>query len=100
MAEKKMKELDVEGILLRDARSEDMPSMLEIFNEAVLNSTATFEHNPQTLEQRMKWFSNHGGKFPIVVVEVQGRVVGYCSLSSFRGRLWLCIHRRVLSLRA
>jgi len=85
VAEKKMKELDAEGILLRDANSDDMPSMLEIFNEAVLNSTATFEHNPQTLEQRMKWFSNHSGRFPIVVAEVQGRVVGYCSLSSFRG---------------
>ena len=72
-------------VLLRDAHAEDTPRILEIYNDAVLNTTATFELNPQTLEQRMKWFSNHGGRFPLVVAELEHEIVGYCSLSSFRG---------------
>ena len=72
-------------VLLRDARAEDVPHILEIYNDAVLNTTATFELNPQTLEQRMKWFSNHGGRFPLVVAELEDKIVGYCSLSGFRG---------------
>ena len=71
--------------LFRDAHAEDVPHILEIFNDAVLNTTATFELNPQTLEQRMKWFSNHGGRFPLIVAELQDKIIGYCSLSSFRG---------------
>ena len=40
--------------------------------------------NPQTLEQRLKLFSNHGGRFPLIVAEFEGKIAGYCSLSSFR----------------
>jgi len=72
-------------VLLRDALAQDVPHILEIFNDAVLNTTATFELYPQTLEQRMKWFSNHGGRFPLIVAELDDMIIGYCSLSSFRG---------------
>jgi L-amino acid N-acyltransferase YncA len=71
---------------IRDATREDLPALLEIYNQAVLTSPATFDLEAQTLSQRRKWFSEHGGSLPLVVAETRGRVIGYASLSKFRSR--------------
>lgn len=73
-------------ILVRDARQTDLPALLDIYNDTVLTSPATFDLEPQTLAQRRKWFSEHGVSFPLVVAEGQGRVLGYASLSQFRDK--------------
>lgn len=73
-------------IRLREAELEDLPEMLEIYNESVLNSTATFDLKAQTLEERTAWFLNHGGRYPLIVAELQGKVAGYSSLSPFRAK--------------
>jgi L-amino acid N-acyltransferase len=75
-----------DGILVRDARTGDLPTLLEIYNDVVLTSPATFDLEPQTLRQRKKWFSEHGPRHPVVVAESQGRVIGYASLSQFRDK--------------
>jgi phosphinothricin acetyltransferase len=54
-----------------------------MYNDAVLNLTATFDLEPQSLEQRREWFRQHGEKFPLISAEIGGRVVGFCSLSPF-----------------
>lgn len=73
-------------ISVRDARPSDLPTLLQIYNDTVLTSPATFDLVPQTLAQRKKWFSEHGRTFPLVVAEGQGRVLGYASLSQFRDK--------------
>lgn len=71
---------------IREASIEDVPAMLAIYNEAVLNQTSTFDLVEQTIEQRQKWFLKYGGRFPLIVAEMNGQVVGYCSLSPFRDK--------------
>lgn len=71
-------------IMLREATLEDLPEMLAIYNEAVLNSAATFDLEAQTLEERTVWFNTHGGKYPLIVAELDGKVAGYACLSPFR----------------
>ncbi|MNO35842.1 N-acyltransferase YncA [compost metagenome] len=71
---------------IREAVLEDLPDLLAIYNESVLNSAATFDLEAQTLKQRRVWFDNHGGRFPLIVATAQGEVVGYCSLSPFRAK--------------
>ncbi|MGG6314606.1 N-acetyltransferase family protein [Paenibacillus macerans] len=73
-------------IAVREAMLEDLPEMLAIYNEAVVNSTATFDLEEQSLQERKVWFRNHGGRYPLIVAEVQGKVAGYCSLSPFRAK--------------
>lgn len=73
-------------IRLREAELEDLPEMLEIYNESVLNSTATFDLKAQTLEERTAWFHKYGGRYPLIVAELQGKVAGYSSLSPFRAK--------------
>ena len=72
--------------MVRDARKSDLPVLLEIYNDAVLTSPATFDLVPQTLAQRRRWFSDHGQSYPLIVAESQGRVLGYASLSEFRDK--------------
>ena len=74
------------GLSIRTAKSEDLPRLLEIYNDAVRTSPATFDLEPLTLAQRRKWFSEHGRSHPLVVAELRGRVAGYASLSEFRDK--------------
>jgi L-amino acid N-acyltransferase YncA len=73
----------LQKVSLRNAEERDFERILEILNEALTTSTATFESLPQTLESRRGWFQEHGQKYPLIVAEIEGRVVGYCSISSF-----------------
>ena len=52
-----------------------------MYNDAVLNLTATFDLVPQSLEERRAWFLRHGGKYPLISADIDGRVVGFCSIS-------------------
>jgi L-amino acid N-acyltransferase YncA len=77
------------SITLRTAQVDDLPAILAIYNEAVLNTTASYEYEPNTLEQRTRWFEGHGADgLPILVaVDEVGEVVGWGSLSKFRDRI-------------
>jgi L-amino acid N-acyltransferase len=86
MASRPHKSRAVPGIVVRDARRADLPALLEIYNDAVLTSAATFDLQPLTLRQRSRWFSEHGRTHPLVVAESNEKVVGYASLSSFRDK--------------
>ncbi len=74
---------------IREAIREDLPAILEIYNEAVLNTTASYDYEPRTLEQRIAWYEDHlKDNFPVfVAVNDAGRVVGWSSLSHFRDRI-------------
>jgi L-amino acid N-acyltransferase len=69
---------------IRDANINDLPAMLDIYNDAIRNLTATFDLEEQTLEERKIWFQKHNDKYPLIVAEWNGEVVGYCCLSQFR----------------
>jgi L-amino acid N-acyltransferase YncA len=72
---------------IRKAIDSDIPRITDIYNWAVENTTASFDINPQTIEQRAVWFSHYGGpRFPLVVYEENGEVAGYASLSEFRSK--------------
>ncbi|MBU6402930.1 MAG: GNAT family N-acetyltransferase [Verrucomicrobia bacterium] len=73
---------------IRHATRADLPGILEIYNDAVLNTTATYDYEPQTLESRTAWFDDHvRTSLPVfVAVEAAGRVVGWSALSHFHNR--------------
>lgn len=73
----------MDEVKLRATVEDDLPSILEIYNDAVLNLTATFDVEPKSLEERRKWFQRHGGNFPLISAVIGGNVVGYCSISPF-----------------
>jgi L-amino acid N-acyltransferase YncA len=63
-------------------------AILEIFNEAILNSTALYDYKPRTMEMMAAWFDEKArGNFPIVGVENEsGELMGFGTYGTFRSR--------------
>jgi phosphinothricin acetyltransferase len=72
---------------IRAANESDILAITDIYNEAVLNTTATFDTDTKSVEDRLAWFRNHDDKHPIIVAEIAGRVVGWGSLSRWSDRV-------------
>lgn len=75
--------------LIRRATREDIPAILEIYNDAVLNTTASADYEPRSLESRYKWFDEHtrGGYAIFVATNDTNEIVGWSSLSRFKERI-------------
>jgi phosphinothricin acetyltransferase len=76
-------------MLIRPATRADLPGILEIYNEAVLNTTASYDYEPRTLEHRTAWFDDHvKNSYPVfVAVNDQNGVVGWSALNRFHDRM-------------
>lgn len=73
------------SVEVRPAEDADLPSILEIYNDAVLNTTAVYDYNVHTLQQRRQWFdARRQAGYPILVAALGGTIVGYSSLGPFR----------------
>ncbi|EPR41097.1 GCN5-related N-acetyltransferase [Desulfovibrio sp. X2] len=79
--------------MIRDAFEGDMPAILDIYNDAVLTSTAVYSYRPQSLEDRLAWFAQKKRDgLPVLVYEVvdgtsaegAGRVAGFATYGQFR----------------
>ncbi len=73
-------------VQIRKATKADLLQMLEIYNEAVQNTTATFDTNPRTMEKQIQWFEEHKANHPIFVAEENKTIVGWASLSPYSDR--------------
>jgi phosphinothricin acetyltransferase len=73
-------------LTIRPATLADLPAITEIYNDAILKTTATFDTEPKTPEEQMVWFADHGPKYPILAAEENGIVVGWASLSKWSDR--------------
>jgi len=76
----------MENLTIRLATEEDLHDINAIYNHYVLNSTCTYQTEPETDEDRALWFAAHGPKHPITVAEWGGEVVGWAALHPFRSR--------------
>jgi L-amino acid N-acyltransferase YncA len=72
---------------IRFAALDDLPRLVEIYNQAIASHTATADTFPFTVEARRGWFDAHAPEsYPIYVCEVDNQVVGYLSISPYRDR--------------
>ncbi len=74
--------------LVRPAHSDDLPAILEIYNEAVLNTTASYDYEPRSMDRQAGWLEEHmaAGLPVLVAVDDTGAVLGWGSLSRFHDR--------------
>lgn len=72
--------------LVRPAIEADVPAILRIYNHHVLTSAATFDTQPDTEEARLAWLRHHGPLHPVLVLEHEGDVRGWASLSEWSTR--------------
>lgn len=62
-------------------------SILEIFNEAILNSTALYDYKARSSQSMVQWFeAKRTGGFPVIGVEdSNGALMAFGSYGTFRG---------------
>ena len=72
-------------INIRFAEEKDLNDIVEIFNQAIRNRRSTGYLNEFTVEGRRKWFFEHSKeKYPILIAEQNGKVVGWISIDPYR----------------
>jgi len=77
---------DATAPVVRDAVSADAHAMMTIYNREVLETTATLDAEPRSLEDQVRWLEDRSGGHAAIVVEVDGVVAGFASLSPFKQR--------------
>ncbi|GGO28993.1 GNAT family N-acetyltransferase [Deinococcus humi] len=74
--------------LVRPATRADVPATLEIYNHAVLHTTASYDLEPISLETRLDWFDRkRRAGWPVLVVVDGPRVMGWATYGPFREKL-------------
>lgn len=73
--------------MIRNANIEDLPAIVQIYNETIPSRMVTADLEPVTVESRKAWFFNHDPHTrPLWVVELDGHVRAWLSFQSFYGR--------------
>jgi len=71
--------------MIRCATDSDLPAILEIYNDAIINTTAIYDYKPHTLEDRTAWYEKKmDAGYPVLVFEENGFVVGFATFGPFR----------------
>ncbi|MDA0282655.1 MAG: GNAT family N-acetyltransferase [Planctomycetota bacterium] len=71
---------------IRPAQTADLHGITEIFNEAILKTTSSFFLEPRTVDDMRQWLESHDQRHPVLVAEVDSRVVGWTSLTKWSER--------------
>jgi phosphinothricin acetyltransferase len=74
------------NLVIGPAGKKHLAGITEIYNDAILNTTATFDFTPKTMVEQEEWMEGHDDKHPILVATLNGEVVGWGSLSSHNDR--------------
>ncbi len=73
-------------LTIRKATEKDLDAITEVYNEAIRNTTATFDTQPKTAEEQKEWFEEHDAKHPLLVAEHAKGIIGWASLSRWSDR--------------
>lgn len=78
--------------VIRKALESDLPGILDIYNDAILNTTALYTYEPMTLPMISQWFADKSAKdLPVYVADIghdiadiRRNVAGFASYGPFR----------------
>lgn len=73
-------------VSIRPATPDDVAAITDIYNEAILNTVATFDTATKSVADRTRWFETHDARHPVIVAEVGGTVVAWATLSAWSDR--------------
>ncbi|WP_234123880.1 GNAT family N-acetyltransferase [Clostridium hydrogenum] len=71
--------------MIREATENDLMGILEIYNDAIINTTAIYAYEPHNIEERKNWYNERKENgHPILVFEEENKVVGFATFEQFR----------------
>jgi len=77
--------MDIE-IEIDIATKQDLNRIVEIYNWAIENTSATFDTDRKTTQSQLGWFESHDEKHPIIVARENGQVLAWGSISPWSDR--------------
>lgn len=81
---------------IRPATANDAPAIAAIYNHAVRETTATFDTEEKTAEDRRAWLASRGPEHPVLVAEDEdGTVVAWGAFSPWSDR---CSYRATVEV--
>jgi L-amino acid N-acyltransferase YncA len=75
-----------EDVAIRPAVVADATAIAEIYNQGILDRSATFETELRTPAERAAWLTDREPRFVVLAAERGGQVVGWASLSPYSSR--------------
>jgi phosphinothricin acetyltransferase len=75
-----------DALRIEPACRRHLQAITEIYNDAVVNTTATFDSAPRTIEEQEAWMDAHGDRYPIIIASIDVELVGWGSLSAHGDR--------------
>lgn len=72
--------------VIRPAKPQDAAAIAAIYNEGIRTRQATFEIEERSARERLEWLSARNGRYPVLVAEKAGEVVGWASLDPYSDR--------------
>jgi L-amino acid N-acyltransferase YncA len=80
---------------IRPAAASDAAAIAAIYNHYIETSTATFDTELKSVDDRVAWLGEHGGDYPVLVAEQGGEVVAWGALSRWGTR---CAYRHTVEI--
>ena len=79
------------NLCIRLAAIDDLPRIVEIYNQSIAGKQATADLQPVSVADRQAWFDAHTGNRPLVVAQTRsetslGEIIGWGSLSDLYAR--------------
>ena len=70
------------------ATQNDLADIVRIYNQTIASRLVTADLEPVAVEERVEWFQQHNPNHrPLWLIVVEGKTVGWISLSDFYGRI-------------
>ena len=73
-------------ITVRPADERDVKAITRIYNQGIVDRSATLETEERTEDERRAWLAAREARHPVLVAERAGEVVGWGSLNGFNPR--------------
>jgi L-amino acid N-acyltransferase YncA len=74
------------GVQVRNATLDDAAAIAEIYNQGIEDRVATYETEPQSAEEQQAWLRAIADRYPAVVAQIDGEIVGWAGAGPYRAR--------------
>ena len=73
-------------VQIRNATVHDAAAIAEIYNQGIEDRVATYETELRSAEDQQAWLRAIAGRYPAVVAEIDGEIVGWAGAGPYRAR--------------
>jgi L-amino acid N-acyltransferase YncA len=74
------------GVQVRNATLDDAAAIAEIYNQGIEDRIATYETEPLSAEEQQAWLRAVADRYPTVVAQIDGEIVGWARAGPYRTR--------------